>query len=225
MILACIGSTFATVFASVTMLDAKAIPVFVVFTLTTVLHLAFSVGYHLFTSMRRPVFNRWRKMDVIAIFNVSVLLTFSLSYFVLPWWGCLANTLVAACVACAATVSFARTPDEVDMDPRKQSLFVGSIVMCYWFPMVFATVRDFLDGNFTLSSCSTVGVLVGLGLSGWAYSTAWPQRYFPGLFDVWGHSHQLMHVGMLLCHALEFVFLWDNWYRSKNQDSCRILKL
>ncbi|GLC50920.1 hypothetical protein PLESTB_000446700 [Pleodorina starrii] len=214
MILACVGSIIGTVYVSITALNPGAIPIFALFTSTTVLHLPFCVGFHLFTSMRRPVFNKWRKMDVIGIFNVSILLAFSLSYFVFPWWGCLANTLVAACVALTATVSFAKTPDEVDLlDPGKQALFVGTVVLCYWFPMACATVRDTLDGKFTLSSGATVGVFVGLSLSGWAFSTAWPQRHFPGRFDVWGHSHQLMHVGVLICHALEFAFLWDNWKR------------
>ena len=213
MIIASALSVACTTFLSITTLNPSAVPVFVAFTSTTVLHLPFSVGYHLFTSMRRQVFNKWRKYDVIAIFNVSVILAFSLSYFVLPWWGCLLNTSVAGLVASTATWTFWKTPDDVDLDPSKQSVFVASIVLCYWFPMAFALVRDSIQLTFTVSSGSGVGVVVGLMLSGWAYSSAWPQRHFPGVFDVWGHSHQMMHVGVLVCHALEFAFLWDNWKR------------
>jgi hypothetical protein len=164
--------------------------------------------------MRRQVFNRWRRYDIVAIFNVSVLLTFSLSFYVLPWWGCLMNTAVAGIVAARNNAYIRRIPDELDLDPAEQSVRVASIVLCYWFPMALALVRDALDSRFTASSAAALGVLAGLVSSSWAYSTSWPQRLSPGSFDVWGHSHQLMHVGVMACHVLEFAFIWDNWQRS-----------
>jgi adiponectin receptor len=206
------GTTY--VVTSSSSMDPMAVLVFGAFTSAAVIHLPFSVGYHLFTSMRRQVFNRWRRYDIVAIFNVSVLLTFSLSFYVLPWWGCLMNTVVAGIVAARNNAYIRRIPDELDLDPAEQSVRVASIVLCYWFPMALALGRDALDSRFTVSSAAALGVLAGLVSSSWAYSTAWPQRLSPGSFDVWGHSHQLMHVGVMVCHVLEFAFIWDNWQRS-----------
>jgi predicted membrane channel-forming protein YqfA (hemolysin III family) len=61
--------------------DKMALLVFPCFTLSAVLHLPFSVGYHLFMSMDEHTFNVWRRLDIMAIFNVSILLTFSLPYY------------------------------------------------------------------------------------------------------------------------------------------------
>lgn len=215
MIIASVGSIMATTYVSTKFLDTEAIPIFVIFTASAVLHLPFTLGYHLFMSMDEHTFNVWRRLDVIAIFNVSVLLTFSLSYFVLPWWGCLLNTAAAALIAATATISVWKTPVDHVIDGSQQSKFVGSIIACYWFPLAFALVRDTCAHMFTLSSASAIGVSMGLIFSGWAYASWWPQKRAPGKYNVWLHSHQMMHIGVMVCHALEFVFIWDNWARSR----------
>lgn len=33
------------------------------------------------------------------------------------------------------------------------------------------------------------------------YAARWPERSFPGIFDIWGSSHQLFHVFVLLAAA------------------------
>lgn len=88
------------------------------------------------------VFNLWRKLDVCVIFTVSILLTLSMAYYVLPWWGVLANVGVAGALAVVAVKLFWRTRDNEALDPTKHAAFVGLIILCYWFPMVYALGRD-----------------------------------------------------------------------------------
>lgn len=213
MIFISVLSIFATSFVSTMYLDANSIPIFVIFTLSAVLHLPFSVGFHMFMPINIKVFNLWRRLDVLAIFAVSVLLTFSLAFFAMPWWGCLMNTLAASIVALYAMFSFWRIPDDHELDSTKHALFVGCIILCYWFPMAYGLIRDAVGCQFTLSSATAVGVFISLVCAGYCFATAFPQRLAPGWFNVWGHSHQMMHVGVVIAHMLEFLFIWDNWKR------------
>ena len=207
MLVACVVSMACAAWGCAYVVDAEGAPIFILFSATTLVHAPFSVGYHLFTSMHREVFDVWRKLDVTAILVVTVMLTYALAYFVIPFWACMVITSVAGAVASTAIAIFWRTPN---MQPVALAMFTGGASLCYLFPMVCATVRD---GLMSVSSAATAGVLASLAFSGWVYVSAWPQRCFPGAFDVWGHSHQLMHVGVIVCHALEFLFLYDNWRR------------
>jgi adiponectin receptor len=210
MILTTVASVCAT--AVISCLEPDASFVFAVFTLSAVLHMPFSVGFHLFTPISISVFNLWRKMDVCAIFIVSILLTFSLAYYVLPWWGVLVNVGVAVAIAVAAVIFFWSTRDDEVLDPTMHAAFVGLIVLCYTFPMVYATSSSMRRGRMTVATAIiTVGVFLSLGISAYCYSTGFPQCRAPGRFDVWGHSHQVMHAGVTVAHFLEFAFIWISY--------------
>lgn len=213
MILISMGSVFSTAYFSLKVLDKEAVPIFIIFTSSAVMHLPFSVGYHLFMSMDAKTFNLWRRLDVIAVCQSSILLAFSLSYFVMPFWGCMLNTLVTYGIATYASIKFWCIPKTHSIDGKSQCAFLSSVIFCYWFPMFVALIRDSVKMTFTLSSFSAVGVLGGLALSGAAYSMNWPQRLAPGRFNVWFHSHQIMHIGIAFCHLLEFLFIFDNFKR------------
>lgn len=53
---------------------------------------------------------------------------------------------------------------------------------------------------------SVLGSYLSFGTALVFYVTKWPERLAPGRFDVWGHSHQLWHVGIAGAH------LWDALY-------------
>lgn len=36
------------------------------------------------------------------------------------------------------------------------------------------------------------------------YQARWPERSFPGSFDIWGSSHQIFHMFVLLAAATHF---------------------
>lgn len=74
---------------------------FIIFWFSALVHLPFSVGYHLFMPISPTAYNFWRKLDIAFIFVSSIFLTFSLDFFVFPWWGILINTGSALAVTLA----------------------------------------------------------------------------------------------------------------------------
>lgn len=204
MIIANVGSFYASVMANNMILY--------IFTASALLHLPFSVGYHLFMSMDENIFNLWRRLDIIGIYNAGVLITFALGYYVFPLGICLANTLLAACVAGYASMKAWRMNAEHVIDGATQVTFIGMIVACYLSPMYVAAIRDIAmhGAVLTVSVISPIAVTGVLGFGGWAYATFWPQRIAPGKFNVWLHSHQIMHICIIICHAFEYLFILEN---------------
>jgi adiponectin receptor len=194
--------------------EGSAVTGFVFFMLASIVHTPFSVGFHLFMPVSQKVFNLWRRLDVCAIFAGSVCFTVALSFFVLPLWGTLITSAIAVVLAAMAMSRFWQTPDDQALDYTKHAAFVGSIIMCYWFPMVFAIVRDSIGAVFSLSTGMALGEFVCLILGGFAFASMWPQKFYPGKFNVWGHSHQMLHVAAMMAHGFKFVFLWENYKRS-----------
>lgn len=110
---------------------------FLALTAAVLIHMPFSVGFHLFRGINPEVYNLWRRLDQIFIFLVSTLLAFGLSWHVYSsWWGITINT------AAAMTVAVFAIRDLWGLEPQFQRhrglvvVFVGCIVLCYWFPMV-----------------------------------------------------------------------------------------
>ncbi len=60
-------------------------------------------------------------------------------------------------------------------------------------------------GPCVLLTAAIVSCLVAGGL---AYVHRVPERWFPGMLDLVGNSHQLMHVFIVLGYALEGLFIY-----------------
>jgi len=64
-----------------------------------------------------------------------------------------------------------------------------------------------------------LGVLNGLGTA--IYAARIPERWFPGRFDIYGASHQIMHV-LVICGALShttgLLKVFDYWQSLRGQD-------
>lgn len=217
MIIASTGSLYASLMVNRTILY--------ILTASALLHLPFSVGYHLFMSMDENTFNLWRRLDIIGIYSAGVLITYSIGYSVFPFWVCLANTLMASCVAFYASLQVWRMDHEHTIDPNAQVAFIGLIAACYMIPMYCAAIRDLMIPVISMSIISPVAVTGVLGFGGWAYATFWPQRIAPGTFDVWFHSHQIMHICIVICHALEYLFILENMRIVRPLDSLLLPKL
>jgi adiponectin receptor len=92
--------------------------------------------------------------------------------------------------------------------------FIGSIVMCYWFPMGFQAVKECMHGHPTSATAYGLAAFAVLQLGGWTFAAGFPEKRFPGVFDLVGFSHQLMHVSVLVAHVLEYLFVWELYQRS-----------
>lgn len=93
-------------------------------------------------------------------------------------------------------------------------IFIGSIVMVYWFPMGFQAVKELMHGHPTAATAYALATFAVLQLGGWTFAAGFPEKQFPGVFDLVGFSHQLMHVAVMVAHILEYLFVWNLYQRS-----------
>lgn len=75
--------------------------------------------------------------------------------------------------------------------------------------MVYYTLRALLSGKFAGASAYAIAWLVAAQLGSWAFYHNFPEKYFPGVFDLVGHSHQLMHVALMVGCVLKYMFVWE----------------
>jgi adiponectin receptor len=181
---------------------------FVALTTSVWLHMPFSVAFHLFRGIDPQVYNLWRRLDQVFIFQVSIMLTFGIAYHVFSWKGIAANTFAAIVVAQLATADVWNLSPTYQRNRNHMVIFVGSIVMCYWFPMMYQAVADLLAGHFSEVVALAGATFAVLQLGGVIFAAGFPEKYFPGTFDTIGFSHQLMHVCASLAHMLEYRFVY-----------------
>jgi predicted membrane channel-forming protein YqfA (hemolysin III family) len=137
-----------------------------------------------------------------------------------------ATAAVASVVAVWAVAVVAALKPGFRRDKRQMVLFVGTIVACYWAPMAAQAWHDVASASAAFSASSSVrfyhglgaaraalGVLLSLMAGAATYATGWPERRWPGRFDLVGSSHQLMHVGVVCAHAYKHAFLRELWRR------------
>jgi len=92
-------------------------------------------------------------------------------------------------------------------------LLVSSDAVVGSFPMVYQMMRELAEWNPTLATGCTLAKVVLWQLGGWAYAHSFPQKYFPGVFDLVGASHQLMHLAVIGAHILDYLFVWEMFCR------------
>ena len=51
------------------------------------------------------------------------------------------------------------------------------------------------------------GIVVCLYIAAWFYARHLPERWYPGRFDLFGNSHQIMHTLVVIEYALEWAFV------------------
>lgn len=188
---------------------------FVTLGISAFIHLPFSLGYHLFLCISPETYNMWLKLDVSFIYISSVLLTFSLAYFVMPLYASLILTFVALCVSLKAIrknrIEWAKGHT---LDPRKQSRSIFIIVFIYCIPILYLAAYDTLTTQtFTSAHVVLLSVIMSLGFGAFAYADGFLNRLFPTTFDIYGSSHQIMHIGVGLAHIAEWYFVYDTYMR------------
>lgn len=102
--------------------------------LSSLVHLPFSVGYHLFMPMSVEISNKWRNLDITFIYVASIFLTYGLSYYVFPMYVTLFLTMVSA-VICAR--------QKHKLNNRKHHvLYLALTISIYLFPMIYNLLTD-----------------------------------------------------------------------------------
>ena len=182
---------------------------FYLLTASALIHLPFSVGYHLFLPISPLIYNKWRRLDISFIFISSCLLTPALCFFVMPYWATFLVTSIAVIVTIIAILRISRFKAGESLQRKQYILFIGIIVCIYYFPIAFKAVKDILHRKFTVAIASAIIIPVVLLLGSFVYSKAWPESAYPVTFDLFGSSHQIAHIAILVAHIMEFFFIYS----------------
>lgn len=171
---------------------------FFMFLLSAMVHLPFSLGYHLFMPINKSVFETWRRLDLTFIFIASCPLTLALCYYAVPW----PVTCILTGIMCLVSCIFVLFKKNIKQSTN--ALFITIAVACYTFPMIASA---FLGKTSFWYPIATLGSLL---VSGLLYTNCWPERFFtPGTLDLFGRSHHFVHILIGLAHVIEFIFIKD----------------
>ncbi|KAI8472799.1 MAG: hypothetical protein J3K34DRAFT_519501 [Monoraphidium minutum] len=204
---------------------------FALLTGSTLAHAPWSVAFHLFRCMSPEVYNLWRRLDQVFIFQVSQFLTLGIAWFVYEARGpLLANMAAAVLTAQVATRDIWGLPADFQRNRAHMVGFIACIVACYFWPMGWQAARDAAAWRAWAAAGAAggaaaapplaaagyaAGTLLSLGAGAAVFATGFPERCFPRTFDVFGFSHQLMHWAAISAHAFEFAFVLEMWSRRR----------
>lgn len=173
-------------------------------TASAIVHLPWSVGYHIFNSVSPQCATQWRTMDIIFIFVSGFMLCVSLGYYAFPLHTYI-NVVSTCFVVCV--VGITKTID------NRSNANLGHIILpyiallcaCYVSPMIlYCTVYS--HGK---SECSVhcIAVIASLVLGAYVFAKELPQKLYPGKFNLIGNSHNIMHICIIIAHINEFQFV------------------
>ena len=184
-----------------------AVPFCLVFA-AQLLHTPCSVGYHLFLPISPRVANVWRRLDLAFVLVLNLLTTFALAYFTFGLGATGVLTGVNAAVAAVGVRNVCMLQAGQPVHRYKIVLVVGLSALGYYIPVVYRGVASVRYG-YAWPALAAAVVMVGThAFGGAAYAFHWPQRQFPGVFDLCGDSHVLMHMALFFCYNMSYPYLW-----------------
>ncbi|TID24998.1 HlyIII-domain-containing protein [Venturia nashicola] len=164
-----------------------------------------STTFHILSSHSQRVFHTWRLLDIYGIFIVMIATVFSATFYGFYcerfWWKVysIGMTVVASLSAILCTDASFRSPKWKKLNA---ALLIG-MGGYGTIPMTHAAQkwgREQVDGQmgwkfFVIGAlCYVTGAFV--------YAMKIPERWRPGMFDLLGASHQIMHVCVILGAAV-----------------------
>ena len=164
--------------------------------------------------------------------QASQLLTLGVAWFVYDSPAALAlNVLAAFAVAQPASAAVWRQPAHYQRPRGEMVLFVAAIAACYWAPMCVQAAYDLAahaahaaaphwapaaalaaaagpPPPLAAAACAA-GTAGALAAGALVFATGFPERAWPGVFDIVGFSHQLMHVAAGAAHVAQYAFILE----------------
>jgi len=179
---------------------------YAIFFLAPLMHLPFSVGYHLFIPISQNIKELWRKLDFAFVFLGGTMFAYAIGYFVLGDYNiylCFAALLLS--IFAIGYINYKKGYGTAS-ERTKVTVMIGCLVLLYIAPMYIQAIfkRDVVALGFALS------VTAILGLSAWCYAESIPERFVNKgacTFDMVGNSHNIMHIGILVAYVLEYMFI------------------
>lgn len=172
------------------------------------LHGPLSAAYHTFMCISPRVANTWRKLDLSFILVLNTCATYALSYFTFGFWASLAWTALVSLAAVQGIRNVLRLQPKQPLDRKKIVGMIGLTCMGYYIPVTFRGLASFAMTGTVWPELGIALVVLGCHLLGaLVYATHWPQRHFPGMFDLGGFSHNLMHIFVFTAYNCAYPYL------------------
>jgi len=191
--------------------------VFSAFTMSTLIHLPFSVGYHLFCGIGdESVYTIWLKMDTSTVFVSCFLHIFCLSAYTFSTVTTWIITMISLLISGLSIYRLIELPRGSKLDKVKHTQLVSGSVGLLMVPLVY---RCFQDLSLRDLSCLMISCC-SLAVGGLFYCCRIPERFFPRRFDYCGNSHNIMHLGLFVAIVCEFLFIYEGF---KNERLDRLL--
>ncbi|XP_076441256.1 membrane progestin receptor alpha-B-like [Babylonia areolata] len=120
--------------------------------------------------------------------------------------------LMVCCYISFVAILVARLKFQGTKYERKRKVvmtLIYLVLMCLiaW-PIISRYVRCFRDEDCSVSSLNHITVIfVFFVLDGVSFTALLPEKLRPGMFDIWGHSHQWFHVLVMITQQLQLYAL------------------
>uniref|UniRef100_A0A914CVY6 Adiponectin receptor protein n=1 Tax=Acrobeloides nanus TaxID=290746 RepID=A0A914CVY6_9BILA len=196
--------------------------VFSFFFLGAILCLGLSCTYHTMNCHSQPVSKVFQKLDYVGI---ALLIIGSFIPWIYYAFYCRIApkisyiSMIAVLGLLAIIVSLCEKFAEYKYRPLRATVFVAmglsAMVPVFHFLITDGFLRLINEGGFYWLSCMAFLYLFGAMI----YATRTPERFCPGKFDLWLHSHQLFHM-CVVCAALVHYVGITKMAQLRLKDSC-----
>ncbi|KAL7908515.1 mPR-like GPCR protein [Trichoderma velutinum] len=181
--------------------------VFACFISGAVLCLGMSATFHAVLNHSQKVARWGNKLDytgIVALIVGSFVPALYYAFFCMPTlltvYLCLICLLGTGCAIVSWVEQF-RTPKR---RPYRAMMF-ASLGLSGFIPVIHGvTIYGYkgLEDRISVTWIIVHGAMYLFGVA--LYVARWPERSFPGAFDIWGNSHQIFHMFVLLAAATHF---------------------
>lgn len=181
---------------------------FYVLMISQIIHCPISAGFHSFRVISKETLRKWRNADISVLLLVNVFCTYSAAHFTLR----LENTIKA--IAISSIFALYGIYDIFSKDTSKRDLCNKSAIVTRFIlsglPLyLIIMMRSVIEQEFLYAGMLAVFNLLG----GLCYCKHWPQRYYPRRFDIFGGSHNLMHIFCCSSNIIGLFYLEQLYYR------------
>eukprot|EP00884_Botryococcus_braunii_P020432 jgi/Botrbrau1/7072/Bobra.0165s0094.1 len=181
---------------------------FAIFLASCILHTPFSVGLHCTIGVSEWHREVWRTADVFFIFTCSAVRAVAMAWYVFrsqTSFGVFIAGVGAVWLYCIASTMVLR---RLHQTPKMTlTMDIGLMVFTYTIPALVEAGREVVGGQLGTACWLYGGMWVAMCFASGSYAVRWPERWWPGRFDLVGNSHQMMHVGVGIAYFLEWLFL------------------
>ncbi|KAI9206630.1 adiponectin receptor protein 1 [Polychytrium aggregatum] len=199
------------------------VTVLVIFILSAIGCLALSTFFHLFCCHSEKVSVAWNKADYVGIVFLIVGSFVPALYYAFYCQTTFQAVYITSMVVLGTGTIVISVSKHFSRPQYRQTraILFTSLGLSGIIPVLHTTIASgalFAERSMSLSSVITEGVLYVAGA--FIYASRVPERWFPGKFDFWFHSHQIFHilvVSAAVVHYRGMIAAYTWWHQMNPQ--------